>query len=111
VICRSSQSKEEVEVQADLYASSLLMPRKLIMQAWREHFGNDHPRVLREKDRIVVPCDVDDDIAATVRSFELFARPFAELFLVSPIAMCIRLEKLGLLRREVPTQRSVLARA
>ena len=120
VICRSSQSKERVEVQADLYASSLLMPRKLIMQAWREHFGNDHPRVLRRKDGIVVPCDVDDDIAAAVRSFdqarddealELFARPFAELFLVSPIAMRIRLEKLGLLHREVPRQRSLLARA
>jgi hypothetical protein len=33
------------------------------------------------------------------------ARPLAEQFIVSPIAMRIRLEKLGLLHREVPHQR------
>ena len=38
-------------------------------------------------------------------ALEDFARPFAEQFLVSPIAMRIRLEKLGLLLREVPRQR------
>ena len=47
---------------ADLYASCLLMPRKLVMHAWRERFGNDHPRVLRRKDRIVVPGDTEDEI-------------------------------------------------
>jgi Zn-dependent peptidase ImmA (M78 family) len=119
VVCRSSQSKERVELQADLYASCLLMPRKLVLQAWRDRFGNDHPRMLRRKDRIVVPCDVDEEIAAAVRSFdqarddevlEHFARPFAGEFLVSAVAMRIRLEKLGLLHREVPRQRSLLVR-
>ena len=57
VVCRSSQSKERVELQANLYASCLLMPRKLVLQAWRDRFGNDYPRMLRRKDRIVVPCD------------------------------------------------------
>jgi Zn-dependent peptidase ImmA (M78 family) len=117
VICRSSQAKERVELQADLYASCLLMPRKLVMQAWCDRFRNDHPRMVRRKDRLVVPCDIDEEIAAAVRSFdqvrddevlEHFARPFAEQFLVSPVAMRIRLEKLGLLHREVPRQRSLL---
>jgi hypothetical protein len=36
---------------------------------------------------------------------ENFARPLAEQFMVSPMAMRIRLEKLGLLHREVPHQR------
>src|SRR5262245_50656812 len=62
VVCRTSQAKERVELQADLYASCLLMPRKLVMQVWRERFGNDHPRVLRRKDRIVVPDDTEDEI-------------------------------------------------
>ena len=62
VVCRTSQAKERVEFQADLYASCLLMPRKLVMHAWRERFGNDHPRVLRRKDRIVVPGDTEDEI-------------------------------------------------
>ena len=117
VVCRSSQAKERVELQADLYASCLLMPRKLIMQAWRDTFGNDHPRILRRKDRIVVPGDAEDEIVTAVRAFdetrdneamEHFARPFAEQFLVSPVAMRIRLERLGLLHREVPRQRSLL---
>jgi hypothetical protein len=118
VVCRTTQAKERVEIQADLYASCLLMPRKLVVQAWRERFGNDRPRVLRRKDRIVVPGDTEDEIVTAVRAFdeardnkdmELFARPFAEHFLVSPIAMRIRFERLRLLHREVPRQRSLLA--
>jgi hypothetical protein len=118
VVCRSSQAKERVEFQADLYSSCLLMPRKLVLQAWRDQFGNDNPRVLRRKDRIVAPCDIDEEeIAGAVRSFEQarddevlehFSRPFAQQFLVSPVAMRVRLEKLGLLLREVPRQRALL---
>jgi IrrE N-terminal-like domain len=117
VICRSSQAKERVELQADLYSSCLLMPRKLVLQAWRDRFGNHHPRILRRKGQIVVPCDVDEEIAAAGPPFdqdrddevlEHFARPFAQQFLVSPAAMRIRLEKLALLHREVPRQRSLL---
>jgi hypothetical protein len=94
--------------------------RKLVFQAWRDRFGNDDPRMLRRQDRIVVPCDVDEEIAAVVRSFdqarddevlEHFVRPFAEQFMVSPIAMRIRLERLELLHREVPRQRSLLVRS
>jgi Zn-dependent peptidase ImmA (M78 family) len=113
VVCRSSQAKERVELQADLYASCLLMPRRLVMRAWYDMFGNDHPRKLCRKNRIVVPCDA----AIAIRAFDQvrddeamkrFARPFAEHFLVSPDAMRIRLEKLGLLHREVPRQRSLV---
>jgi hypothetical protein len=113
VVCRSSQSKERVELQADLYASCLLMPRKLVFWAWRDRFGNDHPRTLRREDRMVVPCGVGEETAAVVRSFdqsrddevlEHFARPLADQFMVSRIAMRIRLEKLNLLHREIPRQ-------
>jgi Zn-dependent peptidase ImmA (M78 family) len=119
VVCRSSQAKERVELQADFYASCLLMPRKLIMQAWCDAFGNGHPRILHRKDRIVFPGNAEDEIVTTARAFdetrdnevmEHFARPFAKQFLVSPVAMRIRLERLGLLRREVPRQRSLLVR-
>jgi hypothetical protein len=96
--------------------SCLLMPRTLVMQAWRDRFGNDNPRMLHRTARIVVPYDWDDEIAASTLSFdqardngvlEHFARPLAAQFLVSPVAMRIRLEKLGLLHREVPRQRSL----
>jgi Zn-dependent peptidase ImmA (M78 family) len=110
VVCRSSQAKERVEFQADLYASCLLMPRKRVMQAWRERFGNDFPRVVGRN----TPCDAVERFAAAISAFsqdealEYFARPFAEQFLVSPIAMRIRLERLGLLLREIPRQRSLM---
>lgn len=115
IICRSSQATERVEVQANLYASCVLMPRKLILQAWRDRFGNDHPRLLRRKDRLVMSGEVNEGMAIAVCSsdrarddevLEHFARPFAGEFLVSPAAMRIRLETLRLLHREIPRQRS-----
>jgi hypothetical protein len=45
---------------------------------------------------------------ANEQAMEQVARPFAEQFLVSPIAMRIRLEKLGLLYREAPHQPALM---
>ncbi len=115
VVCQLSQAKERVEWQADFYAACLLMPRKLVFAAWDEAFPDCKQRVLApdipvEHPFIAVPrifyhfgeydCSESDDDA-----LDRIARPFAEKFLVSPIAMRIRLEKLGLLMREVPRQR------
>jgi hypothetical protein len=127
VVCRSSRAKDRVELQANLYASCLLMPRKLVFQAWRDRFGNDHPRGLRRKDGTVdvdeisrmlpnflaVPVGISDspNRACDDQLLKHIARPFAEKFLVSPIAMRIRLERLGLLHREVPGQQSLLVRS
>jgi len=120
VVCRSSQAKEPVEWQADFYASCLLMPRKLVMAAWDELFPDRMPRVLKPSTPIDHPfveisrfecriggipwTDTDDE------ALDGFARPLAEQFLVSPIAMRIRLEKLGLLHRVVPNQRLLAGR-
>jgi len=100
IVCRTSQAKERVEFQANLYASCLLMPRKLVMQAWCQ-FGRDHPGVLRRQDRIV--NDTEDEILR--RAFDRIhaeeaVRWLAVQFFVSPTAMRIRLERLGLLHRE-----------
>ena len=88
------------------------MPRKLVLQAWCEQFGDDQPRIIGRD----MPRDVEEHLPAVARSmYEMklseFVLPFAFKFLVSRTAMRIRLEKLGLLQREVPAQRSVLARA
>jgi Zn-dependent peptidase ImmA (M78 family) len=127
VVYRSSRAKDRVELQANLHASCLLMPRNLVFQAWRDRFGNDHPRRLRRKDGTVdadesirmlpnfgaVPVVISHsfDQACDDQLLEHTARPFAEQFLVSPIAMRIRLERLGLLHREVPGQQSLLFRS
>lgn len=114
-ICRLSQGKLRAEWQADFHASCTLMPRKLVLAAWNEIFPDQKRRVLQPTAPIdhlfveIVRFDrgypgveiTESDDAALDR----FARPIAQRFLVSPIAMRIRLEKLGLLHREVPRQR------
>lgn len=116
VICRISQARARIELQADFYASCVLMPRKLVFAAWDDAFPDRKQRVLQPSEPIDHPfveiarfesgvpgaaiTESDDD-----QVLENFARPFAKKFLVSPIAMRIRLEKLGLLHRAVPLQR------
>ena len=114
VVCRSSQAKEPAEWQADFYASCLLMPRKLVFAAWDEMFPDRKQRVIAPSIPVCHPF-----VEVPLVRWKLFgkggsesiedaldriARPLAEQFLVSPIAMRIRLEKLGLLLREVPHQ-------
>ena len=115
VICRTSQAKARIELQANLYASCVLMPRKLVFAAWDEAFPDRKQRVLRPFEPIDHPfveiARFESGIPGAAftqsddQALESFAKPIAEKFLVSPIAMRIRLEKLGLLHRTVPLQR------
>ena len=116
VVCRTSQARERIELQAVYYASCLLMPKSLVIQAWQERFDNIEPRVLRRRNQLVPSDNVDAGLARTLRSIDQqrddetlneFARPFANKFQVSMVAMRIRLERMGLLHREVPRQRSL----
>ena len=119
VICRSSRAKAPIELQADFYASCLLMPRKLVFAAWDEMFPDRKQRVLQPRTpiehRYVEITQARRFFAGasspkkTILLSIRFAKPFAEKFLVSPVAMRIRLEKLGLLHRVVPGQRLLKA--
>ena len=114
VICRTSQAKARIELQADLYASCVLMPRKLVFAAWDEAFPDRKQRCFNRPNRSTTPSSRScaskaafpslPSPKATIRRSN-FAKPFAEKFLVSPIAMRIRLERLGLLHRAVPLHR------
>ena len=116
VICRTSKAKERIELQADLFAACVLMPRKLVFAAWDEAFPDRKQRVLQLSEPLDHPfveiprfelrkSGVKFFTETDERELEDFAKPFAEKFLVSPIAMRIRLENLGLLHRTVPLQR------
>jgi Zn-dependent peptidase ImmA (M78 family) len=110
VVCRSSQAKERAEWQADFYASCLLMPRKMVFAAWDDAFPDRKQRVLQPAnliDHSFVEITRDFDESED-QALEQFAKPFAKHFLVSPIAMRIRLERLGLLHRVVPRQRLLI---
>jgi hypothetical protein len=100
IACLSGHSQTPIEWQADYYASCLLMPRKLVIAAWDEMF----PGILQPRTRVGWQM-WDYDCFETDNVLDLIASPLAEQFLVSPISMRIRLEKLGLLPREVPHQR------
>jgi Zn-dependent peptidase ImmA (M78 family) len=117
-VCRSRDAKKREEWQADFYASCLLMPRNLVLGAWEVRFGTTNARISRRKNRITLSGYVTDEIAAELRAFERqnydegineFVRPFARTFLVSMVAMRIRLERLGLIHGEVPHQRALAA--
>lgn len=112
VVCRSTQARERIEWQADFYGACLLMPRRLVKAAWHETFPDGKPRILQPRIAVdhpfvEVPREIDDPDRSRVDDYTLdcIARPLAQRFVVSPIAMRIRLERLGLLYRQVP-QRS-----
>jgi hypothetical protein len=111
IICRPGQSKERVEWQADLYASCLLMPRELVMQARQDQFGNRRPFVCDwerscwlSRGLLVDGKPVTDKNAHLLADsdFREIAKKLAYRFQVSAQAMRIRLEKLGLLLRAEP---------
>ena len=118
-ICRSSSKKPREEWQADFFASCLLMPRTMIFAAWEEQFPDRRPRVLQPVVPVEHPfCEIDrfgphipplQMMLSEDRLLERFSRPLAERFAVSRSAMRIRLEKLGLLLREVPLQQTFSA--
>ncbi len=115
VVCRTSDAKARIEVQADVYASCLLMPRKLVFAAWNEAFPDGKPRILPPAVPTVHPFAEVQRIArkfpnakfteSDEQVLNTFSKPFAEQFLVSAVAMRIRLEKLGLIHRTIPAQR------
>jgi hypothetical protein len=47
IVCRSSRRKEPIEWQADCYAAHLLMPRRLVFEAWSEVCGSLNPFVFK----------------------------------------------------------------
>jgi Zn-dependent peptidase ImmA (M78 family) len=114
VVCRSSERKKPVEWQADNFASCLLMPRKLIYDAWHRFRSSDGPVTIAEIRRQyvsllavepfvhrgkLVTTEAEKDNAVK----EEFSRPLADEFQVSPEAMRIRLETLKLIVNEKPT--------
>ena len=121
VICRSSQAKERVELQADFFASCLLMPKRLVLEAWFREFDTYDPFIFdptrhdwamirrrRNGPRAIgdVLCDMSGPDYTVF--FDAIAKRFSTIFYVSRLAMRIRLEKLGLLLRELPRQRNLV---
>ncbi|MEM7517501.1 MAG: ImmA/IrrE family metallo-endopeptidase [Planctomycetota bacterium] len=89
-VCRSTAKPSE-EKQADMFASCVLMPRRLVFEAWEEWRGSRDEVALAD-----LAINPDDEIA-----LDAFCRPLADCFEVSAQAMRYRLEKLELIVKEV----------
>ena len=117
VICRSSQAKEPIEWQADFYSSYLLMPRRKVHDEWKECLGRTRPlllsdlrpngQVMMRAQTLIYEQGRNEAAAVDDALFENVAKPIARRFGVSPAAMRIRLERLGLLLRQAPRQISL----
>jgi Zn-dependent peptidase ImmA (M78 family) len=114
VICRSSQAKEPVEWQADFFASCLLMPRRRVREEWEQRLGRSRPlhladlrpnaQVMMRAQYAIYEHGRHEVAAVDDALFENVAEPIARRFGVSPVAMRIRLEKLGLFLRKAALQ-------
>jgi hypothetical protein len=112
VICRSSQKNEPVEWQANFFASCLLMPRRRVHDEWKECLGRTRPlllsdlrpngKVMMRAQSMIYEQGRNEAGAGDDALFEEVAKPIARRFGVSPQAMRLRLEKLGLLLRQAP---------
>jgi len=107
-ICRSS-TRNRAEIQANMFASSLLMPKAMAVAVWRDFYGDGlmnieglrrygHAALGREP-WIRFPKNEDEYIACLM---EAVIRPLASRFHVSLQAMRIRLSELGLLPKTFP---------
>lgn len=101
ILCREANKREPAEWQADRFASFLLMPRDLVLKAWRERHGQGGPwQFDLQKFQAAVAngfADSYDAVAKTMMNH--MASEIAPAFEVSTEAMRIRLENLGLLKK------------
>jgi len=97
IICRISSMRSRAEWQANVFSANLLMPGRMVVDAWRERCGN------------TIPYVADDEIAELCKRWRLdegeeptveIARDMAREFKVSGQAMQIRLRSLGLICTE-----------
>ena len=125
VICRLSQAKERIELQADYFSSYFLMPQQCVLDAWADCFGSLKPFVytdvagqqwtLRPKYPGPRPVQetmrtwLEETFEPHICAFENVSREFAPKFRVSIQAMRIRLEKLGLLLVDHPVEQDLFA--
>ena len=115
VVCRTSDSSP-IEVQANAYASCLLMPRDMILDWWKKGAGGRKSisvANLREYEHYILRQDRRIILTQKQRVDALFdwaGAPLADLFQVSRTAMRLRLQRLGLLRRPISENGEVLTR-
>ena len=111
IICRTSQQRARIELQANAFAAALLMPRRAVASHWQQIIGPERLKVSELKDRggafLAAAAFLgrgyvgSDGRGQQNDVVEAVIRPIAEAFEVSRPAMRIRLERLGFIARDV----------
>jgi len=83
IVCSAGEVKRVSDRQADVFASSLLMPRAVLLDVWRARNNGLAPR-----------CTSDQDGELALK----WAKELGSVFDVSTTAMRIRLEEVGIVR-------------
>lgn len=96
IVCRSTQSREPMEWQADCFAGYLLMPEDRVFRVWEQVYGSAGQYVAFEEIEQLKARWGDERPTVEV------AREMAKRFNVSGQAMQIRLEDLKLILPEKP---------
>jgi hypothetical protein len=98
IVCRTSQAKESIEWQADFFSSCLLMPRMMILESWKNIHSLDCISI-EELRKMSANGSGYSGAISDDAMIEQFCKPLSREFQVSPIAMRIRLETLGVIVR------------
>jgi IrrE N-terminal-like domain len=109
IVCRTSQRRERIELQADAFAAALLMPRSEVVAHWPRLIGPEPLKVGELRGRagpflaaaLALAGPSHEPRAQQDGLIEYSIRPMVEAFEVSPAAMRIRLEQLGFIVRDV----------
>ncbi len=106
-ICRDGDT-DPIELQADMFAASLLMPKAMVRRVWHSQSPSDGDALSLDEIRNSLTPAMESQIQERARyklgpsakddaTFEVAALPMAEIFQVSASAMRKRLQKLNLL--------------
>ena len=116
IICRTSNQRDRIEVQADVFAGCLLMPRSEVVRLWQQIVGPERLKLseLRRRGAELLAAAAvwrgrvsTDPRAQGNDLIELVIHPLADAFEVSPQAMRIRLERIGLIVRDTAETESL----
>lgn len=105
ILCRREDQKAPIEIQADKFASCLLLPREKLTREFQGYFGKPTIEIekmvfgLRNNRDFLLQCFHPSHIPSDEELIHHVCKELAELFRVSRQAMVIRLKNIGLLTK------------
>lgn len=100
ILCRKTLGREMIEIQADYFAASLLIPAHLLKGYWKLKTDNARPLFANRVADGILTKQRNNKMTSREDALCVFAKDLADIFNVSAKAMAIRLKQVGLLIEE-----------